>query len=172
MSKYPDTPREGFAERVSSVQFIIKNSQALSLTAGTALMMILLLLPHHWVLRGLWESHQEFSECSRSGLSPVPGISAWQGMLGGSVAAGTLQVSKLHLFSFLILSSHDFLSSCCTPVQRKEDSTFWFVMKVILKISWRDPLGLSSYHIKSRNHVCLFVLLSAVIFFVSFSTLS
>lgn len=167
MSEWPDTPREGFAETVSSVQFIIKDSQALLVPAGTALMVILLLLPCHWVLRGLWESHQQFPGGSRSGFSLVPRISALQGMLGGSVAAGTVQVSKLCLFSFLILSSHNFMSSCCTPAQSKEGSTFWFVIKVILKISWRDPLGFSSYHIKSRDHVCLFVLFPAVNFFLS-----
>lgn len=47
MSEWPDTPREGFAETVSSVQFIIKDSQALLVPAGTALMVILLLLPCH-----------------------------------------------------------------------------------------------------------------------------
>lgn len=104
MPEQPDTPHEGFVE---SVKFIIKSSQALSLASGSALTVNLLLLPSHWGLRGLWDSHQEFPGC---GLSLVPRISALQGMLGGCVAAGTLQVSKLHLFSCLTLSSHNFLS--------------------------------------------------------------
>lgn len=144
---------------------IIKSSQALSLASGASLTVSLLLLPPHWVLRGLGDSHHEFSGYSMSGLSLVLRISALQGMWGGCVAAGSLQVSKLHMFSFLILSSHNFLSACCTPAQSKDDSTFWFVIKVILKISWRGPLGLSSYQIKSRNRVCLFVLPPAVNYF-------
>lgn len=65
----------------------------------------------------------------------------------------------------------NFLSACCTPAQSKEDSTFWFVIKVFLKISWRDPLAFLPTKIKSRNHVCLFVLFSAVNYFCLFTLL-
>lgn len=109
-------------------------------------------------------STRSFQGAAGLGSAWYPGFLLCRGCWVG-VAAAILQVSKLHLFSFLILAPHNFLSACCSPAQSKEDSSFWFVIKVILKISWRDPLCLSSYQIKSRNHVCLFVLLPAVNYF-------
>lgn len=126
---------------------------------GLLLMLSQLLLPCSWVFRDPWVSPEEFAPCRR--VQQVWAQPRAQGSLSAAGACWMLccwypsDMCKLCLFSFLILSSPDFFSACCTPGHGKEDSTSWFVIEVLLRISWRDPLSLSSYHTKYRNHICL-----------------
>lgn len=115
------------------------------------LVVSLLLLPHHWGLRDLREVPEEFVPCR--GVQQCPGHSGdARGVCGCWYPSDTC---KLCLFSFLILSSPNFSFACCTPGQCKEDPTSWFVIRVFLRIPWRHPFGLSSYHIIFGNHICL-----------------
>lgn len=62
-------------------------------------------------------STRSFQGAAGLGSAWYPGFLLCRGCWVG-VAAAILQVSKLHLFSFLILSPHNFLSACCSPAQR------------------------------------------------------